>query len=354
MLLTGVHEGAITILQWSHLARCCSLGISTRSSSIGARGRTMASAPLDGSAQKGRNGGERGSAKAKPAPAPVPVLIDCDANLLHPDLVADLDQLIARAQAVGVTQFVTPGSTLDESAAALELATTKRGICFGTAGVHPFHCHAGPSAAELKRLAELCGRPGCIAVGECGLDNADGFPSAEHQLPWFAAQLDLACELQKPVFLHERLAFDAVKAELMARQPKLPPVLVHCFTGASADLEWYLDFGCYVGFTGFLLNTKRAATLRAALQTGDVVVPLDRVVIETDAPYMGFKRCRSAESENPKKTSPNVPSALPRVLAELAGLLGVSTDELAIATTANARRLFKIDPLPLDAAALGQ
>eukprot|EP00038_Savillea_parva_P013350 m.210378 g.210378 ORF g.210378 m.210378 type:complete len:200 (+) comp24983_c0_seq1:12-611(+) len=196
----------------------------------------------------------------------------------------------------------------------------------------------------------LARRPECVAVGECGLDNADGFPLLDQQMPWFVTQLDVACELQKPVFLHERLAFQTVSDELKSRKDKLPPVLVHCFTGTGDELQWYLDAGCYVGFTGFLLNTKRAAALRASIQSGQVSIPLDRVVVETDAPYMGFKKCRAIEPINPKKTSPNVPSALPRVLAEVASLMHVSVDDLGAATTANARRLFGLGlPPPADA-----
>eukprot|EP00035_Acanthoeca_spectabilis_P027123 m.465448 g.465448 ORF g.465448 m.465448 type:complete len:294 (-) comp24227_c0_seq1:339-1220(-) len=282
-------------------------------------------------------------AKAQPVAAvTISELIDCDANLLHPDLIADLDPLVARAQASGVVQFIVPGSTLDDSAGALDLSVAKAGVCFGTAGMHPYHCHSAPTQADLDQLHELGSRDECVAIGECGLDNAEGFPAAELQLPWFTAQLDLAKNLNKPVFLHERLAFEAVSAELTARKDDLPPVLVHCFTGTAEELSWYLDFGCYVGFTGFVFNKKRAAALRECLQSGQVKVPLDRVVIETDAPYMGFKRCRTAEPKNPTKTSPNVPSALPRILSEVAALLGVESDVLGAATTANARRLFQL------------
>ena len=162
------------------------------------------------------------------------------------------------------------------------------------------------------------------------------------QRAWFSAQLDLACEIGKPLYLHERLCFDEVSEELEARKDSLPPVLVHCFTGGERELQWYVDFGCYLGFTGFICNRKRAAELRECLQQGRVSIPLDRVMIETDAPYMGFKKCRTNESDNRKKTSPNVPSALPMVLDELAALLEVPVEELAERTTANAQRFFRL------------
>ena len=343
-------------------------------------------------------------------------LVDVDANLLHPDLAPSLQSLIATARDVGVRQFVVPGSTLVDSAAALDLGSRQPGVCFGTAGMHPYHCHAAPTASDVSKLDVLVRRPECVAVGETGLDNSEGFPRTEHQMPWFVAQLDLACAVQKPLFLHERLAFETVSVELEARRDVLPPVLVHCFTGTPDELRWYLDFGCYVGFTGFLLNTKRAVAVRECLQSGDIVIPRDRVVIETcvrliytitspqfrlrhalsqpveshqsssmlvflvgapttqpashcmhsflrvadahvflfaplcvsprDAPYMGFKRCRANEPHDRRKTSPNVPSALPMVLAEVAALLSIPEDELARCTSANARRLFGFDLPP--------
>ena len=269
-------------------------------------------------------------------------LVDVDCNLLHDQLCADADALCARAEAVGVAQWVVPGSTLLDSAAALRLATERRGAVFGTAGVHPFNAPAGGApAAALERLAALGEAEGCVAIGECGLDGADGFPPLEAQLPWFTAQLDLAVRLRKPVFLHERLAFGAVRRELEARAAVLPPVLVHCFTGTPQELEWYVAFGCSISLSGFVMpGSRRGAELRRHLQDNPRAIPLERLMVETDAPYMGFKGCRAAEPEARKKSSPNVPSALPLVAAELGRLLGAEAGVVEAATAANARRFF--------------
>eukprot|EP00041_Stephanoeca_diplocostata_P014067 m.252518 g.252518 ORF g.252518 m.252518 type:complete len:328 (+) comp19567_c0_seq5:281-1264(+) len=270
-------------------------------------------------------------------------LVDVDANLLHKDFQDCFEEVVRTAEAVGVGQFVVPGSTLSDSAKAIALAKSCPEKYIATAGVHPYHVSTNPPTAnDVEKLRSLIEDGHCAAVGECGLDQADGFPPLDTQMPWFTMQLDVACSINKPIFLHERLSFDVIKSALEARRGKLPKVLVHCFTGTPAELKWYTDFGCYIGFTGHVLQPKKSAELRQyLLDHGTAAVSLDRVMIETDAPYMGFKRCRAAEATQRKKTSPNVPSALPLVLEGVAELLGVEPNALARASTATARAFFQ-------------
>jgi TatD DNase family protein len=217
---------------------------------------------------------------------------------------------------------------------------------FPTAGVHPYNAHANPTAEELELLREMLAREDVRAAGECGLDYSPGFPDAETQREWFKAQLALACVLRKPLFLHERLAFDDFSALLedarAAADGYLPPAVVHCFTGTERELDEYVRQGFYIGVTGFLCKRMHGAALREMVKR----VPLDRLVVETDAPYMGFPGCRALEPgdarKNKKQQYPNVPSALPRVVAVVAEALGVSPQRVGELTRANARRFLRL------------
>ncbi|DAZ95154.1 TPA: hypothetical protein N0F65_009863 [Lagenidium giganteum] len=269
-------------------------------------------------------------------------LFDFDCNLTHADLASDVDTLMRAAAAVGVTQMLVPGATLQESTEAIELCRQHPTTLFPTAGVHPYNAHATPFDAELEQLRSMAALDEVRAVGECGLDYSPGFPPPPGQKAWFAIQLDLACALRKPLFLHERLAHADFMALIHECKRKhdgyFPPAVVHCFTGNEAELQEYLRHDFYIGVTGFVCKKDRGAELREIVRH----VPLDKLVIETDAPYMGFPKCRQAETSNRKKQSPNVPSALPLVVHAIAQAVGRSPVEIAHATTANARRFLRI------------
>lgn len=269
-------------------------------------------------------------------------LFDFDCNLTHEDLRDHVDTLLMSAQTVGVTGMLVPGATLDESAAAIELCETRPANLFPTAGVHPYNAHAVPSPPDLSRLRELATHTSILAVGECGLDYSPSFPDAQWQKAWFSGQLELACELQKPLFLHERLAhadflalIDQVKLKF---DGYLPPVVVHCFTGTRDELLEYVRRDFYIGVTGFICKKDRGAELRAMLQD----VPLHKLVIETDAPYMGFPRCRGLEATDKKKQYPNVPTALVQVCEAVAFVLGKTPQDIAQITRANAHRFLRL------------
>lgn len=278
--------------------------------------------------------------KAPPSLLPPPLvgLFDFDCNLTHDDLAPQALDAMARAAAVGVSEMLVPGATLDESRAALALSREHPHTLFATAGVHPYNAHAPPTPHELAELAALTALPECYAVGECGLDYSAGFPAAAPQREWFDAQLALACELRKPLFLHERLAHDDFVAALTSCQARFsdafPPAVVHCFTGSEKELRAYVARGFYIGVTGFVCRKELGAPLRAMLR----LVPLERLVIETDAPFMGFPKCRRREPVDVKTQYPNVPSALPLVAETVAAALGLTPQEVATVTRANARR----------------
>ncbi|GMG16242.1 unnamed protein product [Phytophthora fragariaefolia] len=287
--------------------------------------------------------------KPKPKPSktghkPSPLeLFDFDCNLTHEDLRDNVAALMQQAQAVGVTEMLVPGASIDESQRAVELCRQHPTTLFPTAGVHPYNARAMPTSWELATLKELAELHEVKAVGECGLDYSPGFPEPELQRTWFAQQLAMACELKKPLFLHERLAhrdFVQLIEEATANAGGyFPPAVVHCFTGNEEELKAYVARGddWYIGITGFICKKQGVALKEMAAH-----VPIERLVLETDAPYMGFPKCRGAEPSDQKKQYPNVPSAMPLVAQAVASALGRSPQDVARITRANARRFLRL------------
>lgn len=261
-----------------------------------------------------------------------PRLVDIGANLTHDSFDADRAEVLARAREAGVERLVITGSTLRSSTEALQLADTDPGL-YATAGVHPHHAEE-LDEAQLAALAALARQAGVVAVGECGLDFFRDFSPRDCQETAFRMQLELAMETGLPVFLHQRDAHARFTALLDECGVRMPPGVAHCFTGGTGELRDYLDRGLHVGITGWLCDERRGGALREAAR----FLPLDRVMIETDAPYLLprdlLPRPRSRRNE---------PMYLPHVLRALAGLMKVSPERLAEATTANAERLFGLD-----------
>lgn len=256
-------------------------------------------------------------------------LVDIGVNLAHDSFAADRAEVIARARAVGVARMVVTGSSLASSAAAVELAQQDAGL-FATVGVHPHHA-VEVDAAHLPELAALAKQPGAVAVGECGLDFFRDFSPRDRQEAAFLLQLELAMQTGLPVFLHQRDAHDRFLAILDECGAKMPAGIAHCFTGGPNELGDYLDRGLYVGITGWLCDERRGGALREAAR----YLPLDRVMIETDAPYL------LPRDLDPKPRSRrNEPMHLPHVLHALARLMDVTPEQLAETTTRNAEALF--------------
>jgi TatD DNase family protein len=222
------------------------------------------------------------------------------------------------------------GTSVTSSVQAGTLCAVHPGTLFATAGVHPHHASDfdGHSAAALRALAA---NPAVVAIGECGLDFFRDFSPRDAQQRAFAAQLDLAADVRKPVFLHQRDAHDAFLEILTPQRNRLSGGVAHCFTGDVAELTAYLDLDLYIGVTGWLCDERRGAELRAALPH----IPLDRLLIETDAPYL------LPRDLQPKPQSRrNEPAFLAHILERVAAGLNRSPESVAEATTANAKKLF--------------
>lgn len=262
-----------------------------------------------------------------------PDLIDIGANLTHDSFDADREAVICRAAEHGVRRLILTGSSERSSIDAAGLAAARPGTFYATTGLHPHH--ASEYTAELHRvLRELAARPEVVAVGECGLDYFRDFSPRDAQREAFEAQLALAAETGLPVFLHQRDAHDEFVEILTPMLPHLNGGVAHCFTGGETELRAYLDMGLCIGITGWICDERRGAHLKDLMQ----LIPADRLLLETDAPYL------LPRSLSPRpKSRRNEPAFLREVLRVVAESLGRSEAEVAATTTANAERLFHLN-----------
>ena len=260
-------------------------------------------------------------------------LVDIGANLTHDSFDDDRDEVVARARDAGVDVFVLTGSTEAGSRHALELAGSAPDIYRSTAGVHPHHASEYNNAVDAT-LRELLEDPLVSAVGECGLDYFRNFSPVEAQRDAFQRQLSIAADVQKPVFLHQRGAHDDFVEILTPFVDRIPDGVAHCFTGTGEMLDAYLELGLYIGITGWICDERRGTHLREIIDR----IPADRLMIETDAPYLLPRTLR------PKpKSRRNEPAHLVEVLRVVAEARSETEAELAAQTTANARRFFRLD-----------
>jgi len=255
-------------------------------------------------------------------------LIDIGINLAHDSFDADRDAVLARARAASVVQMVITGSSEESSARALELARAHPNVLFSTAGVHPHHA-ADLTAEALPALEAAAREREVVAVGECGLDYFRDFSPRDLQRRAFAWQLEIASKLGKPVFLHQRDAHDDFIAIL--REHKVTRGVAHCFTAGEKERDAYLELGLHIGITGWINDERRGQHLREVVKG----IPADRLMIETDAPYLLPRDIKPAP-----KSRRNEPHYLPYVARAVAAARGESVEALVASTTASARAFF--------------
>lgn len=257
-------------------------------------------------------------------------LADIGANLTHAAFREDLGEVLARARHAGVATIVVTGSTVEESRRAAELAEQHPDQLYATAGVHPHHAReCGPET--LAALRALTAQPRVVALGECGLDFNRHYSPQPDQEKWFVAQLELACELAKPLFLHSRDAHPRFADILRAHRSRLPKAVAHCFTGERTELRAYLELDLYIGITGWICDERRGAHLLELVRE----IPRDRLLVETDAPYL-----MPRDLHPQPKARRNEPALLPHIVRRLAHALGRPVDDVAADTASNARALF--------------
>ena len=259
-------------------------------------------------------------------------LIDIGSNLTHESFAEDRDAVMARALQAGVRRQVVTGADLASSRQAAELAAVHPSRLWSTAGVHPHHARSF-AAAQRSELLDLLRLKCVVAVGECGLDYFRNLSPPPAQRAAFIAQLEIAAQTRKPVFLHQRHAHGDFAAILRDFDGKLQGGVAHCFTGGEIELEAYLKLGLYIGITGWACDERRGVELRAIVPR----IPGDRLVIETDAPYL------LPRDMNPlPKSRRNEPAYLPHIAATVARLRGETLEAVAAVTTQNAVRLFAL------------
>jgi TatD DNase family protein len=260
-------------------------------------------------------------------------LIDIGANLTHDSFDADRDAMMQRARAAGVTRMIITGSSNQGSLDAAKLAATEPGRLYATAGVHPHHA-ADYDASSTTLITELAQKDAVVAVGECGLDYFRNFSPRQAQLAAFQSQLDIAAETGLPVFLHQRDAHDDFVEVLEPMLPRISRAVAHCFTGEHESLREYLAMGLWIGITGWICDERRGKHLH------DIVadIPDDRLMIETDAPYLLPRTIKPRP-----KTRRNEPAYLTEVLRVVAAARGQSEEHVARVTTDNAVSFFGLN-----------
>ncbi|MDR0289919.1 MAG: TatD family hydrolase [Treponema sp.] len=285
-------------------------------------------------------------------------LTDIGVNLMNSAFDRDRYEVIARAGAAGVGTLIVTGSSVESSIEAAAFAAGYAGTnvrIFSTAGVHPHNAKNWDASAQTA-LKELVLQPPLpiphsplpiliTAIGECGLDYNRNFSPPDAQRKCFEEQLALAAQLGKPVFLHERdaeapkgaeaskSAFEDFFSILKQYRPHLPGAVVHCFTGGMKELEAYLAIDCYIGITGWICDERRGTSLIPLLPN----IPADRLLLETDAPYL---LPRSLPKAIKGKSGRNEPCFLPHIAAFAAEILDKSQEQVAMETSSNAQRVF--------------
>ncbi|WOG30022.1 TatD family hydrolase [Endozoicomonas sp. 8E] len=300
-------------------------------------------------------------------------LIDIGANLVGKNRFQNLPAVVADAVRSGVGTIILTGASIpisrqaqnevmtwgkpfpasgretDQATAIGDSSDAFRCSLYYTVGCHPHMAKdflRDGGIPEMKKILKR-DRKRCIAVGECGLDYDRNYSPVEDQKKAFRQQLALAVEMKKPLFLHERNAHDDFKEILVDYIEQLPAkkmACVHCFTGNSEALQDYIDLGCSIGITGWIAGSRNR-DLVEALRTVGWDVLRNRLMIETDAPFLRPFRVMSRK-DNPwtdgKKRVDNVPANLPYVVHALSVVLGVDAEEIAAATTRNAREIFSL------------
>jgi TatD DNase family protein len=253
---------------------------------------------------------------------------DSGVNLTNGKLFRDVEGVLRRAREAGVEKMLVIGTNLAESRDAIRLCEQYPDQLVASVGIHP---HDADAAADdfIEQLATLAQHPSVVAIGECGLDFNRNYSPQPKQRDVFEAQLQLAAHLKLPVYLHERDAHRE-QCELLARyQSAIPKMLTHCFTGGKKELAPYLELGCYIGITGWLCDERRGTELQEAV----LDIPLNRLLLETDAPFLAPRHVRP-------RIKQNEPCYLPAIGEFLAQLRQQEVSQIAAQTWQNSVSFF--------------
>ena len=264
-------------------------------------------------------------------------MIDTHCHLTFPDFSERVDTILENARGVGVRGIIAVATTPDNARCGLDLAQKYENV-WCTAGIHPLYAD---ESNDPSSLPEIMSHPKCVAWGELGLDHHYDKPPRSDQLVVLEKQLAMidSCDgdhdeghnecWKKPVVVHSRKSFDDLLAIFRTTQIEPSRFVFHCFTGNSDEAKKVLDFGAWISFTG-VVTFSNAPEVAAAAK----IVPADRIMVETDAPFL--------TPEPHRKTRPNEPKFVVHTARRLAELRGVSPEDFERQLDANAERFFGI------------
>lgn len=253
------------------------------------------------------------------------MLVDTHAHLQWASFNKDRETVISRARKVGVENIVNIGFDADGSREAIELAEKHEGV-YATVGIHP-HNASQLNQNLLDKLRELSENPKVVAIGEIGLDYYRNLSPREAQKKAFEAQLTLAEELGLPVVIHDREAHTDTLQILSKFKGKTKGVM-HCFSGSREMAEQCVKLGFYISFAG-PVTFPNSRKLHEVAEWTD----LNKILLETDSPWLAPQNKRGRRNE---------PAFLPFIAKKIAELKGISADDLAAATTKNAKDIFQL------------
>lgn len=260
--------------------------------------------------------------------------IDIGVNLTGSSFKKDISQVIERAQHAGVEQMVVTGTDGSHSEQAIALTERYESTCYATVGLHPHH--ASDYSNDLdSELREMLAHKNVVAVGECGLDFNRNFSTRQEQIRAFEAQLEIAIDLQKPVFLHQRDAHDDFIAMIKSCRSDMGQLVAHCFTGSIGEVNDFVTLDMYIGVTGWICDERRGASLQQAVKH----IPLDRIMLETDAPYLLPRDLQN----KPVDKNRNEPCYLPHIAKAVARHMEVEEEQLITAAYRNSCEFFKLN-----------
>jgi TatD DNase family protein len=254
------------------------------------------------------------------------LLVDTHVHLDDGKYRADFEDLLARSRQAGVGTLVSIGTGLEDSAWATETAAKQEG-CYASVGLHPQFAASWKEGDE-ERFQALAQRPKVVAIGECGLDYHHPDPAKEAQFPVFRAMCRIAARLKLPLVIHQREAAEDTLRILEEEGGGREGGVFHCFAGDLDTARRAMGLGFFLAVGG-ILTFPNAGALREVIRQ----VPLERLVLETDGPWLAPQGRRGQRNE---------PAYLPEIAAKLAEVKGADIEEVGRVTTENARKLFRI------------
>lgn len=259
-------------------------------------------------------------------------LIDIGLNLTEKSFAKDSKEVVERAIQNGVEQMILTGSSVGGSERSLIIAKQYPQILFSTAGIHP-HEASEFNQKSILQLKQLAQHQEVVAIGECGLDFNRMYSPQKIQEECFEAQLELARELDMPLFLHVRDAHERFVEIMKNNSDLIEKAVVHCFTGNASEVKKYVSMGFHIGVTGWICDERRGLDLQEAVK----FIPIDRLMVETDAPYLTPRTLR------PKpKHGRNEPAFLPYIVGEIAKYMGISVEDVTKHSVENTKRFFQL------------